>query len=63
MHEQDMGSTTHVWVNGHWEDEFIKLAVVVIEVILAKILAQQGYRQKGGNPGGVPSRCLQCLWG
>lgn len=40
MHKQDVRSTTHVGMNGHWEDELVELAIVVVKVVLSDISPQ-----------------------
>lgn len=37
MHEQDVWSARHVWMNGHWENEFIILSVKVVEMVLGAV--------------------------
>lgn len=36
MHKEDMRSATDVGMNSHGENEVVELAVVVVEMILAK---------------------------
>jgi hypothetical protein len=34
VHKQDMWPSRDIWVDGHWEDELIVLAVVVVKMVL-----------------------------
>jgi hypothetical protein len=39
MHQEDMRPARNIWMDGHWEDELIILAIIVVKVVLQAVSA------------------------